>query len=90
MGRTTDSNNKNLRTLFELLKPPDTSFASIVINSGVENVHKKILCKLSRLRHHISFFRGIVLVPTPHRCIVAKLYQTSSDNLVYNYQSYQQ
>ena len=42
MGRTTDSNKKNLRTLFELLKPPDKSFASIVINFGVENVHKKI------------------------------------------------
>ena len=39
---TTDSNDKNLRTILELLKTPDRSFASKVINFGVVNVHTTI------------------------------------------------
>ena len=39
---TTDSNDKNLRTILELLKPPDESFPSKAINFGAANVHTKI------------------------------------------------
>ena len=39
---TTESNDKNLRTILELLKPPDESFPSKAINFGAANVHKKI------------------------------------------------
>ena len=61
----TDSSDKNLRTILELLKLSEESFATKVINFDVVNVHTKILCKLSRLRHHISFSQRIVHVPTP-------------------------
>ena len=39
---TIDSNDKNLRNILELLKPPGKSFAPKVINFGVVNVHTKI------------------------------------------------
>ena len=65
LASTTHSNDRNLRTILELLKPPDKSFASKVINFGVVNVHMKIQCKLSRLRHHILFSQRIVYVTTP-------------------------
>ena len=39
---TADSNDKNLRTILELFKPPDKCFAFKVINFGVVNVHTKI------------------------------------------------
>ena len=42
LASTTHSNDRNLRTILELLKPPDKSFASKVINFGVVNVHMKI------------------------------------------------
>ena len=42
LASTTDSNDKNLRNILELLKPPDRSFTSKVINFGVVNVHTKI------------------------------------------------
>ena len=41
-ANTTDSNNNNLRTIMKLLKPPDKSFASEVVNFGVMNIHVKI------------------------------------------------
>ena len=74
-----NSNDKNLRTILELLKLSDESFATKVINFGVVNVHTKILCKLSRqdiiFRFPSESFKYLL-----HRCIVAKLYQTSSYN----------
>ena len=42
LASTTDSNDKNLRNILELLKPPDRSFTSKVINFGVVNIHTKI------------------------------------------------
>ena len=83
---TTDSNEKNLRTILELLKPPDKSFASKVIN----------FVRVFTRKFYVNYRGYDIIFRFPreaftyqiHRCIITKLYQTLSYNLVYNYQSY--